>query len=509
MPDDKIPAAQYLRMSTEHQQYSLENQNDTIKQYALDHGFVIVRTYADAARSGLRLKNREGLKQLLRDVVEGQVFLKAILVYDVSRWGRFQDADESAHYEYLCKSAGVPVHYCAEQFANDNSFAGLILKTLKRTMAGEYSRELSVKVRTGQFRLAKLGYKMGGHTPFGLRRQLIDVNGLPKQLLVYRERKSIADDRVILVPGPPEEIAIVERIFREFADEHRGLTAIAKSLNEEGIPFVTGNRWTVSTVTNILRNAKYLGTQIWGRTREYLSGPSEPLPEVQWAVCEHAFMSIISQELFHRAQSRFAKFTHNLSDEEMLERLKPLLRQHGKLTSRIIDHSQACPGLTTYCKRFGGLLNIYRRLGYSTPDLSIQTTIRHRSLLIRSALITNLVQELPGQLQEVRKSRRYRALVRHQRTGLLIAVVVAHNYPDAVSGDCWRIDVPRTERKRTAIVAFLDRQNEAIQSLWVFKKLCFSHFTIRPGAADEWLHSGYRLDNISDFLSVLERMRAK
>jgi hypothetical protein len=31
-----------------------------------------------------------------------------------SRWGRFQDADESAHYEFLCKSAGIPVHYCAE-----------------------------------------------------------------------------------------------------------------------------------------------------------------------------------------------------------------------------------------------------------------------------------------------------------------------------------------------------------------------------------------------------------
>ena len=192
-----VPAAQYLRMSTENQQYSLQNQAYAIAQYAVERGFEIVTTYSDAAKSGLRLQNRSGLKQLLKDVVEGQVRFRAVLVYDVSRWGRFQDADESAHYEFMCKTAGVPVHYCAEQFPNDNSMYGLLLKALKRTMAGEYSRELSVKVRAGQFRLASLGYKMGGHTPFGLRRQLLDLSGARKQLLSYGERKSI----VISVTG--------------------------------------------------------------------------------------------------------------------------------------------------------------------------------------------------------------------------------------------------------------------------------------------------------------------
>lgn len=162
MDTSLLPAAQYLRMSTEHQQYSLDNQGDAIARYAAQNGFRIVRTYSDAARSGLQLKNRDGLKQLLKDVVDGQQEFRAVLVYDVSRWGRFQDTDEAAHYEYLCKSAGVPIHYCAEVFANDNSVSGLILKALKRTMAGEYSRELSVKVKRGLVRLAKLGYKLGG-----------------------------------------------------------------------------------------------------------------------------------------------------------------------------------------------------------------------------------------------------------------------------------------------------------------------------------------------------------
>src|SRR6266404_7316050 len=95
---NRVPAAQYVRMSTDYQQYSLDNQADAISRYATDHDFLIVKTYSDAARSGLRLKNRTGLKQLLKDVVDGQVEYRAVLVYDVSRWGRFQDADEAAHY---------------------------------------------------------------------------------------------------------------------------------------------------------------------------------------------------------------------------------------------------------------------------------------------------------------------------------------------------------------------------------------------------------------------------
>jgi len=98
-----VPAAQYLRMSTEHQQYSLENQSVAIQRYAETQGFEVVLTYRDTAKSGLVLRHRVGLRQLLQDVVSGTATYRAILVYDVSRWGRFQDTDESAHYEFLCK----------------------------------------------------------------------------------------------------------------------------------------------------------------------------------------------------------------------------------------------------------------------------------------------------------------------------------------------------------------------------------------------------------------------
>ena len=139
-------AAEYVRMSTEHQKYSTENQADAIHSYAKSHNMEIVQTYSDAGKSGLRIEGRNALIQLIDDVETGQANFNTILVYDISRWGRFQDADESAYYEYICRKNGISVHYCAEQFINDGSPIATIVKSVKRAMAGEYSRELSAKV---------------------------------------------------------------------------------------------------------------------------------------------------------------------------------------------------------------------------------------------------------------------------------------------------------------------------------------------------------------------------
>src|SRR5581483_4353302 len=180
---DMMQAAQYVRMSTDYQRYSLENQAAVIGAYAQAHGLEIVRTYRDEGESGLRLKNRAGLMQLLDDVQSGSADFHHILVYDVSRWGRFQDTDESAHYEFICKKAGVKVAYCAEQFDNDGTMLSSIVKNLKRVMAAEYSRELSAKVLAGTLRLSRMGFRTSGNVAYGLRRQLVDEKQQPKAIL--------------------------------------------------------------------------------------------------------------------------------------------------------------------------------------------------------------------------------------------------------------------------------------------------------------------------------------
>ena len=164
----QVRAAQYVRMSTDHQKYSTENQSDAIAAYAARRGLQIVRTYADEGRSGLRFEGRDAINQLIEDVRAGRADFTVVLVYDVSRWGRFQDADESAYYEFICKEAGIKVLYCAEQFENDGSLTSTIIKNMKRAMAGEYSRELSAKVFAGQCRLVNLGFRQGGTPGYGL-----------------------------------------------------------------------------------------------------------------------------------------------------------------------------------------------------------------------------------------------------------------------------------------------------------------------------------------------------
>src|SRR3546814_16922101 len=87
----------------------------------------------------------------------------------------------------------------------------------KRAMASEYSRELSAKVFAGQGRLIEKGFRQGGPAGFGLRRTLIDEHGAEKGVLRRGEHKSIQTDRVILAPGPWEEVAIVREVYRAFA----------------------------------------------------------------------------------------------------------------------------------------------------------------------------------------------------------------------------------------------------------------------------------------------------
>ena len=258
-------AAQYVRMSTEHQQYSTENQRDVIREYADKRMCEIVRTYADDGRSGLKMEGREALKRLIEDVQSGNADFDVILVYDISRWGRFQDADESAYYEYLCKRAGIEVHYCAEQFENDGGPASTIIKSVKRAMAAEYSRELSSKVFKGQCKLIELGYRQGGPAGFGLRRMLIDMNRHEKGILARGEQKSLQTDRVILVQGPEEEVRIVLWIYEMFVKEGRRESEIAAILNSRGILTDLGRPWSAGTVHEVLTNEKYVGNNVYNQ----------------------------------------------------------------------------------------------------------------------------------------------------------------------------------------------------------------------------------------------------
>lgn len=357
-------AAQYMRMSTEHQRYSTEYQAEAIARYACQRGYEIVRTYADEGKSGLSLDGRDALKALIANVQAGEADYRAVLVYDVSRWGRFQDVDESAYYEFICREGGIAVEYCAEQFDNDGSLGATIIKCMKRAMAGEYSRELSAKIFAGQCYLTKLGFRQGGAPGFGLRRLLIDENGRPKTLLGRGQYKGLQSDRVILTPGPPEEVEIVREIYRLFVTDRWSKARIATYLNDRGVVKEHGLRWTRGSVHHLLTNENYIGTNIFGRTSYKLKHKRKSNPPELWLRAPGAFEPVIDRSLFLAAQHIVENVTRRLTDEQLLSRLSSKLAAKGALSIVIIDEMGDMPSSSTYRYRFGSLARAYELIGY-------------------------------------------------------------------------------------------------------------------------------------------------
>jgi DNA invertase Pin-like site-specific DNA recombinase len=497
-----ISAAQYLRKSTEHQQYSLENQSAAIQRYAEAQGFEVVRTYSDPARRGLVLKHRPGLQQLLQDVV-GTPPYRAILVYDVSRWGRFQDTDESAHYEFLCKSAGVPVHYCAETFVNDGTLPSLIMKTLKRTMAAEFSRELGVKVLAGQKRLAGLGFKQGGVPGYGLRRLLISSDRQPKQQLQSGERKSIATDRVILVPGPAHEVQCVREIYRMLVSENLSVYAIARELNEKGIQFVGDSGWDYAAVFAVLTHPKYTGCHVFGRTSSRLYTPVVKLPQSAWVLTPGSFEPIVDHATYSEAQRILLGRTINKSNEELLDSLRALLARKGRLSLRLIQNSEDVPSPSTYRDRFGSLRRAYELIEYGRPAQFGHIDVRRRTQALREELVSQIAAMFPDDVSIVRKGERWRSRLR-LTNGLTVSVLVARSVRiwRAVR---WRIDPVPHERRHVTFLARLHEGNRSFLDFHVFSNLDRNRrFDISLN--DPWLNRGERLTDLRAFCEVIARV---
>ena len=359
--------AQYLRMSTEHQQYSTENQADAIAHYAERHGLEIVRTYADEGISGLQLDRREALQRLIADATQGRADFEMLLVYDVSRFGRFQDTDESAYYEYLCKKAGIRVEYCAEQFVNDGSMPSSLLKMIRRSQAGDYSRDLSVKVFAGQCRLIRMGYRQGGPAGFGLRRMRIDQSGAELGVLERGQHKCLQTDRVILKPGPENETETVRRIYRLFVKEGCREGEIAALLNAEGTLTDLGRPWRASTVHQVLTNEKYIGNNVFNRRSFKLKAQRVRNPPEEWIRAEGVFTPIVDIRDYRAAQAIIVEQARRFSDQEMLEHLKTLYDRHGRLSGIVINEVENGPSSGAYQHRFGSLLRAYALVGY-TPE---------------------------------------------------------------------------------------------------------------------------------------------
>jgi DNA invertase Pin-like site-specific DNA recombinase len=459
-----LPAAQYVRMSRDMQKYSMQNQSDAIAAFATQRGLTIVRTYADEGRSGLNIERREALRRLIEDVKNGRADFNFVLVYDVSRWGRFQDADESAYYEFLCKEAGIQVLYCAEMFENDGSLSSTVLKSIKRAMAGEYSRELSTKVFIGQSRISRLGFWRGGPPGYGLRRQLIDDRGNPKNTLEYGQRKSLQTDRIVLVHGPAIEVETVRRIFRSFVYERKGESAIARELNADNLPTSYGKRWEPETITRFLTNERYLGHILFNRTSFKLGQTRVANPSEMWIRRDNAFAPIIDQELFDQAQEIIRKRRQLRVDNDQLDRLAAVRQEKGYLTGSIIDAHDELPSVETVRRHFGSLMGAYRHIGYRTSPLASRETIatNRRALAEKAAKrIVAKIKQFGGNAVIVGNNQ---ILIEGD---VSISMCIARAHGDRLKRIRWYAQIDRFAKSDLTLVVRVDLADKEIESCYL------------------------------------------
>jgi DNA invertase Pin-like site-specific DNA recombinase len=468
-------------------------------------GIKVVKTYADLGKSGLTLKGREGLGNLLSDVVSEKADYSLILVYDVSRWGRFQDVDESAYYEFVCKRANVGVEYCAEPFRNDLSMPSTLLKTMKRTMAGEFSRELSVKVFAGQCRLIQQGFRQGGRPGYGLRRLLVDENRRPKQLLFAGQHKAIHTDRIILVPGTSDEVHIVQEIFQRFVNGE-SVSKIAHSLNDRGVPYPDGRQWTQKEINGIVCQPKYAGMNVFHRATQKLKSKFVRNPPEKWIVCENAFKAIVSPEQFKKAAQRIAarKFVP-LTKEGLLAGARKILAKHGELSGKLINRTEGVPCLGSYRNHFGGIMGVYKVLGVEVPEKWKYLERQFEVMLIKRRHLAWIVDQLRANGANVENKALDTVIT--VNGNLTLSLRIATHKKTKV-GELWQMGLalPRGRvHTDITIMARLYPNKSEIMDYYVFPRREVLPVTISLRLENGPIWESYRFDNLDFLFRLLRR----
>ena len=504
--DNNIPrkAAAYVRMSTDHQKYSPENQMAAMEKYAEQRNLEIVKIYSDGGKSGLSLNGREGLQKLLADVEAKTTEFSVILVLDVTRWGRFQNADEPAAYVFMCNRNGYDIRYVAEQFENDGSLASNVFKSMKRVMAGEYSRELSVKVFAGQCRLIEKGFRQGGPAGYGLRRLLIDEQKRPKGELKRGEHKSLQTDRVILVPGPTEEVQNVRWIYKAFVEDGLNETDIAARLNQRGVLTDLGREWTRSTVHQILINEKYIGNNIYNRKSYKLKTRRVTNPEDMWVRANGAFEAIVESKYFYVAQGIIQARHRKITDEELLDKLKTLRERRGWLSGVLIDETEDMPSSSVYANRFGGLVRAYQLIGYDPGvDFSfLEDNKRLRALY--PEVVEGIIRQIGEFGGEVRRDVTHDFLVVNEE--IKVSVVICRCAMTAGGGSRWQIKFDASHMPDITIAVRMDQLNKAILDYYVIPSIDVENPKLRLKENNHLALDAYRFEELEPFFVKFRRI---
>ena len=343
------PAVGYLRRSTDRQEQSIGDQRKAIERYAQERGFEVLDFYVDDAISGTSADERKAFLRLIEDAgAEGCPF-RFVLVYDIKRFGRL-DNDEAGYYRFQLRRNGIEIVYVSEGFSGDDSDD--LVRPVKQWQARQESKELSKVTIRGLVSRSSAGWWSGGQPPYGydlayystdgrflmvvrydydLSKQILDEDGNVTRIVPRGQRLTFSkSDRCKLIPSTPERVETLRSIFTWYVHHGLGGKTIADRLNRQGIPSprsghwsrLHGDKWSMGTIRDILRNPAYAGDMVWNRLafgkfhrvekgravpRRHRpgAGPEENRPE-DWVVVKDAHPALIPRALYETAQAKRA-----------------------------------------------------------------------------------------------------------------------------------------------------------------------------------------------------------
>lgn len=238
--------AAYCRVSTDKtdQIGSFESQKRYFREYIEQNADLeLYRIYADEGITGTNVKNRVSFKNMIEDAKNGKFDL--ILTKEISRFAR--NLLDSIYYTRELKRYGVSVFFINDRIDTMEPDAELRLAILA-TIAQEESRRTSERVKWGQTRRMEAGIVFG--------RSMLGYDVKNGEMTVNEEGAEI-----------------VRAIFRMYTEDKMGFAAIARALDENGIPPMRAQKWNGTVVMRILKNEKYVGDLVQKKTYtpDYLS----------------------------------------------------------------------------------------------------------------------------------------------------------------------------------------------------------------------------------------------
>lgn len=304
-----IPAAGYIRMSSDKQETSPKQQRSEIEKLAATKGYDLIAWYIDKGISGDEIEKRPDFRRMLNDAQRKQ--FRAILCWDQDRFGRF-DSLKAGYVVEPLRMAGITLVTVTQGAIDWTDFAGRMMYAIQQEGKNQFLVSLSQNTLRGRMQSAREGHGVSC-PPLGYDRVFYDAAGKLVHRATRNDRFSKPREwkAKLDVSVNPDDVGALQLIFGLYANTDANLHSIAHELNKRGVLTKRGRAWDAPSVKVVLRNEAYLGRLILGKTRgrkgRFSHVGNGKVGGDGRIVAENAHPALIDEDTFRRVQEKLAK----------------------------------------------------------------------------------------------------------------------------------------------------------------------------------------------------------